>query len=63
MRNKSADRVLLNGAGRDLAMTDKTEKTDTSRKTKERPPRRPSYERVVENIDRWINSSGLQKPT
>ena len=44
-------------------MTDKTEKTGTSSKTRERPPRRPSYDRVVENIDRWINSSGLQKPT
>jgi hypothetical protein len=45
-------------------MTDKVEKTDnTPRTTKQRPTRRPSYERVVENIDRWINSSGLQKPT
>jgi hypothetical protein len=45
-------------------MTDKTEKMGTPSKTnKERPPRRPSYERVVENIERWINSSGLQKPT
>jgi len=26
-------------------------------------PRRPSHERVIENIDRWANSSGLQPPT
>ena len=44
-------------------MTDKAEKTGKSSKTKERLPRRPSYEKVVENIDRWINSNGLQKPT
>ena len=46
-----------------LAMTDKAEKTGTPSKTKERPPKRPSYEKVLENIDRWINSSGLQRPT
>ena len=44
-------------------MTDQAEKTGKPGKTKERPPRRPSYEKVVENIDRWINSNGLQKPT
>ena len=44
-------------------MTDRTEKMDTSPKPKPRPPRRPSYDRVIENIDKWINSSGLQKPT
>jgi len=48
---------------KDLAMTDKADKTDTPRKATQRPPRRPSYEKVVENIDRWISSSGLQKPT
>jgi len=26
-------------------------------------PRRPSHERVIENIDRWANSPGLQPPT
>jgi len=25
-------------------------------------PRRPSYDKVVEDIDKWANSSGLQKP-
>ena len=45
-------------------MTDKTDKIERPAKTRERPlPRRPSYERVIENIDKWANSSGLQKPT
>jgi hypothetical protein len=44
-------------------MTDQAEKTAKSSKTKERLPRRTSDEKVVENIDRWINSNGLQKPT
>jgi hypothetical protein len=26
-------------------------------------PRRRSYEKVVADIEKWINSSGLQKPT
>jgi hypothetical protein len=25
--------------------------------------RRPSHERVIENLDRWANSPGLQPPT
>ena len=41
-------------------MSDKT-KTDHP---KERPlPRRPGDERLVETIEKWANSSGLQKPT
>jgi hypothetical protein len=45
-------------------MTDKLEKIELPAKSKERPPpRRPSYQRVVENIEKWANSSGLQKPT
>jgi hypothetical protein len=57
---------------KDLAMTDRTEKMDASHQPensaapawpKVRPPRRPSYDRVMENIDKWVNSSGLQKPT
>ena len=44
-------------------MTDRTEKTETPPKPKARPSRRPSYDRVIENIDKWINSSGLQKPS
>jgi hypothetical protein len=53
-------------------MTDRTEKMDASRQSektdvpprpKARPTRRPSYDRVIENIDKWVNSSGLQRPT
>jgi len=50
-------------------MTDKPEKIELEKigllgKSKGRPPpRRPSYQRVVENIEKWANSSGLQKPT
>jgi len=44
-------------------MTDK-DKIELPANSKERPlPRRPSYQRVVENIEKWANSSGLQKPT
>jgi len=42
-------------------MTDKREKTDLPAKEPP-PPRRPSYQQVVENIEKWANSSGLQKP-
>ena len=46
-------------------MTDRTEKTDAPPPKPKAPlqRRRPSYDRVIENIDKWINSSGLQKPT
>ncbi len=27
------------------------------------PPPRPSLQQVIENIDQWVNSSGLQPPT
>jgi hypothetical protein len=44
-------------------MTDKTDKIEIPRKPKALPlPRRPSYERIVEDIEKWLNSSGLQKP-
>jgi hypothetical protein len=37
------------------------------RKLSEEPkapkPRRPSHERVIENLDRWANSPGLRPPT
>jgi hypothetical protein len=26
-------------------------------------PRRPSHQKVIENLDRWANSRGLQPPT
>jgi len=42
-------------------MPDKPEKAGGP--SRETPlPRRPSYEKVVEDIDKWANSSGLQKP-
>jgi hypothetical protein len=44
-------------------MTDQTGKLESKRKSRERPPPRPSYEKVAENIEKWANSSGLQKPT
>jgi hypothetical protein len=48
---------------KECAMTEKTEKIEHPRKGKELPlPQRPSYERALENIDRWANSPGLQKP-
>ncbi len=47
-----------------LAMTGKLDKIELTSKPKGRPlPRRPSHERVAENIEKWANSSGLQKPT
>jgi len=45
-------------------MTDKLEKIELPAKANERPPpRRPSYQRAVENIEKWASSSGLQRPT
>lgn len=28
----------------------------------QKPPIRPSHERVLENLDKWANSLGLQPP-
>lgn len=44
-------------------MTDKAEKPETLRIPRQRPPKPPNYEKEAENIERWINSSGLQRPT
>ena len=42
-------------------MSDKPEKAEAPRR--EPPlPRRPSYENVAENLDKWANSPGLQRP-
>jgi hypothetical protein len=39
-------------------------KVDAVGQAKGQPlPRRRSYERLIEDIEKWINSSGLQKPT
>lgn len=27
------------------------------------PPHRPSHQRIIEELDRWANSPGLQPPT
>jgi hypothetical protein len=44
-------------------MTDKTEKTEAPRRAMQPSlPSRPSYDKVVEDIDKWTNSSGLQRP-
>jgi hypothetical protein len=44
-------------------MADTTDKIKVSRKPEELPlPRRPSYDRVAETIEKWANSPGLQKP-
>jgi hypothetical protein len=54
-------------AGR-TAMTDeiKTEEIKLPRKLSDEPkapkPRRPSHQKVIENLDRWANSPGLQPP-
>jgi hypothetical protein len=44
-----------------------TEDTKLPRKlsdeAKAQQPRRPSHEKVIDNIDRWANSPGLQPPT
>ena len=41
-----------------------TDKVEVIGQTKGQPlPRRRSYQKVVENIEKWINSSGLQQPT
>jgi len=43
-------------------MTGQNDSIELPRKSRE-PPRRPSYERIAANIEKWVNSSGLQKPT
>ncbi|HLG84921.1 MAG TPA: hypothetical protein VKY22_28275 [Bradyrhizobium sp.] len=44
-------------------MTDKTEKMEGPRRSMQPSlPKRPSYEKAIEEIDKWANSSGLQKP-
>jgi hypothetical protein len=34
-----------------------------SEEPKPQPPLRPSHANVIENLDRWANSTGLQPPT
>ena len=46
-----------------MGASDRPETMDASSKHKAPLRRRPSYDRVIENLDKWINSSGLQKPS
>jgi hypothetical protein len=43
-----------------------TDEIKLPRKLSEEPrapkPRRPSHQKVIENLDRWANSPGLQPP-
>jgi hypothetical protein len=43
-----------------------TEEIKLPRKLSDEPkapePRRPSHQKVIENLDRWANSPGLQPP-
>jgi len=43
-----------------------TEEIKLPRKLSDEPrapkPRRPSHEKVIEHLDRWANSPGLQPP-
>jgi hypothetical protein len=43
-------------------MTDRTDKIEVPRIPKDPKPRRPSYDKVARNIEKWANSVGLQKP-
>jgi hypothetical protein len=44
-----------------------TEEIKLPRKLSDEPkapkPRRPSHEKVIDDLDRWANSPGLQPPT
>ncbi len=45
-------------------MSDKNDRGEPSGKPgKQPPPVRPSAQQIAANIDKWANSSGLQKPT
>jgi hypothetical protein len=47
-----------------MAMTDDIKlPRKLSDEPKAQKPRRPSHEKVIETIDRWANSPGLQPPT
>ncbi|MFB9262795.1 hypothetical protein ACFFWD_06345 [Bradyrhizobium erythrophlei] len=44
-----------------------TDQVKLPRKLSQEPgapaPRRPSHQRIIEELDRWANSPGLQPPT
>jgi len=44
-------------------MISNTDKPEAPRTTMQPSlPRRPSYEKTVEDIDKWTHSAGLQRP-
>jgi hypothetical protein len=44
-------------------MTDQTKLPRTLSKEQDAPkPLRPSHQKILENVDRWANSCGLQPP-
>lgn len=44
-------------------MIDKTDKSEAPRRAMQPSlPTRPSYGKLLEDIDKWTNSSGLQRP-
>jgi hypothetical protein len=62
--------MLIFGWFRDMLVawrTAMTEEIKLPRKLPDEPkapkPRRPSHRDVIENLDRWANSPGLQPPT
>jgi hypothetical protein len=61
---------LIQGSPRCMLRSWRTAMTEViklPRKLSDEPkapkPRRPSHEHVIENLDRWANSPGLQPPT
>lgn len=55
---------IVGAKGAFAVRDDMTGKIEVVGQVKGQPlPRRRSYEKVVENIEKWVNSSGLQKPT
>jgi hypothetical protein len=47
-------------AGREMPMDKESQLPRKPRDPK--PPVRPSHEKVAENIEKWVNSPGLQPP-
>ena len=55
---------IVGAKGAFAVRDDMTGKIEVVGQVKGQPlPRRRSYEKVIEDIEKWINSSGLQKPT
>ena len=55
---------IVGAKGAFAVRDDMTGKIEVVGQVKGQPlPRLRSYEKVIEDIEKWINSSGLQKPT